>query len=618
MTQGIRTRLLLAFSWIGLFAVLAAGAAVYALLEVNRAMERITARRVPSALASLELSRQAERVVAAAPKLLTVNDSERYGAITGSIQQQVADMHASVAALSQAGIDASETEVLQHSVDLLGANLFSLDDVVASKIIAFERNRVQLNDLSKVHIAFQRFLTPQVALMEAKAQRLRNLQQEGSTDYAELAALAADIAERLPMQNILLDVSTIDDTLHQAAAEHKSANLAVLSFPLLRALKRLETAVLTLPENLREPLSELTGKLKPFVEGNRSVPELRRRELSIQANGVRLLQINTTLSGEFTRAMNQLVDAAKADIDLATKDAARVQQFSTNFLFAMVALILLSSVLIVVLYVDRSLLRRLRQISDSMRAIAAGNLSTPVPVTGRDEIGQMAAALEVFRHTAIEVEASNLREIESARSRLTDAIESISDGFALFDAQDRLVVANSRYLQMLGLDGSRSDYTFEMILDQTLSRKLLANLGDDAKAWREQRLARHRQPSGSDVLQLAEDNRWIRVNERRTEEGNTVGVYADITELKQRELELAHAMRAKDHTLAELTIVLEAIDYGVLLLDADLRIRVSNRKYRQIWNMPETFFARHPTLQEDMEYTRANGRYLARLHRCTL
>ena len=78
---------------------------------------------------------------------------------------------------------------------------------------------------------------------------------------------------------------------------------------------------------------------------------------------------------------------------------------------------------------------------------------------------------------------------------------------------------------------------------------------------------------------------------------------------KQRELELAEAVRAKDHTLAELTIVLEAIDYGVLLLDSDLRIRVSNRKYRQLWNIPETFFARHPTLQEDMEYTRANGLY---------
>ena len=166
------------------------------------------------------------------------------------------------------------------------------------------------------------------------------------------------------------------------------------------------------------------------------MPALRGQELAIEADGRRLLQINAVLSGEFTKAMNQLVDAAKADIDLATKNAAKVQELSTSFLIAMVVLILLSSVLIVVFYVDRSLLRRLRQISASMQAIASGNLSTPVPVTGRDEIGQMAAALEVFRHTAIDVEASNLREIESARSRLTDAIESISDGFALFDAHD--------------------------------------------------------------------------------------------------------------------------------------------------------------------------------------
>jgi hypothetical protein len=46
----------------------------------------------------------------------------------------------------------------------------------------------------------------------------------------------------------------------------------------------------------------------------------------------------------------------------------------------------------------------------------------------------MAEALIVFRDTAIEVERSNLREIEGARRRLVDAIESSSEGFAFYDA----------------------------------------------------------------------------------------------------------------------------------------------------------------------------------------
>jgi len=67
---GIRGRLLLAFGAISGLAVLATVAAVYAFLEVGLAVEHITESRVPAALSSLELSRQAERVTATAPAIL--------------------------------------------------------------------------------------------------------------------------------------------------------------------------------------------------------------------------------------------------------------------------------------------------------------------------------------------------------------------------------------------------------------------------------------------------------------------------------------------------------------------------------------------------------------------
>ena len=66
---GIRGRLLLAFFGISAFAVLATAVAVFAFLQVGQVVDRITEQRVPAALSSLELSRQAERVAAAAPGL---------------------------------------------------------------------------------------------------------------------------------------------------------------------------------------------------------------------------------------------------------------------------------------------------------------------------------------------------------------------------------------------------------------------------------------------------------------------------------------------------------------------------------------------------------------------
>jgi hypothetical protein len=70
---GVRGRLLLAFLTISGFAVVAAIAAMYAFSRAGDVLEQITQRRLPPVLASLELSRQAERIVAAAPALLAAS-----------------------------------------------------------------------------------------------------------------------------------------------------------------------------------------------------------------------------------------------------------------------------------------------------------------------------------------------------------------------------------------------------------------------------------------------------------------------------------------------------------------------------------------------------------------
>lgn len=207
------------------------------------------------------------------------------------------------------------------------------------------------------------------------------------------------------------------------------------------------------------------------------------------------------------------------------------------------------------LFVDKSIAARLAALSDSMLAIAGGNLKAPLPPAGRDEIGRMAEALQVFRDTAIEVEEKNLREIAEARQRLIDAIESITEGFALYDADDRLVLSNSQYGELLygGLSdliepGSR----FESVIRRAVAEGLVTDAEGRAEAWLEERLAQHRDPSGTHV-QRRSDGRWIQVSERRTTSGGTVAVYADITELKRREQEAEHANQTKSRFLANMS-----------------------------------------------------------------
>jgi PAS domain S-box-containing protein len=204
------------------------------------------------------------------------------------------------------------------------------------------------------------------------------------------------------------------------------------------------------------------------------------------------------------------------------------------------------------------------------------------------------------------------RKLESLQGQLTTALENVSDGFSLFDAEDRLVVCNDTYRNFVfpGLDDILvPGVSFETILRTAKERgHLKAVATPEHSSWIDDRLVRHRRPQGPFIEQWS-DGRWIQVSERKTEDGETVAVYTEVTELKHRQSQLAEANAEKDNVLRELGAVLDAIQYGVLFMDKDLRVRMNNQAYRDIWEMPEAFFENHPTIQETMEYGHESGLY---------
>ncbi len=161
-----------------------------------------------------------------------------------------------------------------------------------------------------------------------------------------------------------------------------------------------------------------------------------------------------------------------------------------------------------------------------------------------------------------DVTARNEAEIAFRQSeqRLTDAIESISEGFSLYDAEDRLIVCNRAYAALHQAAPARGA-RFEELIQAAAQRGLIVDASEDREAWLVERLARHRDP-GEPHLQRRADGRWIQVSERRTTEGGTVAVYTDITELKRAEAELreAHHQTERAHALVtEKNLALEAL-----------------------------------------------------------
>ena len=151
----------------------------------------------------------------------------------------------------------------------------------------------------------------------------------------------------------------------------------------------------------------------------------------------------------------------------------------------------------------RSITAPLRRLESSMNAITQGQLDVPIPKVGRDEIGAMTRALGMLRDSLIErdrLERERQRaegEARRAQVQLIEAIEAISEGFSLYDSEDKLVVCNSHYKELF--PGHRDTMVpgtpFERIVRTAIDRGLIEDAEHDAETWLAQRIERHRNPS---------------------------------------------------------------------------------------------------------------------------
>jgi nitrate/nitrite-specific signal transduction histidine kinase len=147
------------------------------------------------------------------------------------------------------------------------------------------------------------------------------------------------------------------------------------------------------------------------------------------ANGTRLLQQNTELSKQLTTTAQGLVTNASNDITEANEQALSNVRFSTWALVSAVVLSLISSALIVWLYLGRNVIARLTALSNRMLTLAGGDLNSPLPPRGPDEIGHMAESLAVFRDNAVALERL-LAEREQAAQRLEEVVRERTDELA--------------------------------------------------------------------------------------------------------------------------------------------------------------------------------------------
>ncbi|WP_299707360.1 PAS-domain containing protein [uncultured Tateyamaria sp.] len=186
----------------------------------------------------------------------------------------------------------------------------------------------------------------------------------------------------------------------------------------------------------------------------------------------------------------------------------------------------------------------------------------------RERTRDLERTLDLLQDSNARLEQANI-ETETARSNLAEAIETINEGFALFNEQDRLVLFNSRFCRDLQdvEPVLKEGLTFqEYVTSISNSRFLALPDGQTAEDWAQLRIERHREEHVVFNVSLIWD-RWLQASEHRTSRNGTVILQTDVTDIIRMERHERDKMRHQQARRLQAT--LDHLNQGVCIFDHD-------------------------------------------------
>ncbi|GBU18162.1 MULTISPECIES: EAL domain-containing protein [unclassified Methylobacterium] len=356
-----------------------------------------------------------------------------------------------------------------------------------------------------------------------------NYARAAAADFAEMQAavayraLARDDAE----------IARLDAVLDQLGAQ-VSEDLGV-------AVERSHTArSAAAAERVRTRLSEWQALRRP--ESAEAAPDWAALDRA---------------AGRVREELQTLVDQTAGDGFTYRQSVRRVvaYELQAGALAASLAVILSA---LVAWLLARRIIGPVAAASAAAERIAEGHLDDPIPQGGRDEMGALLRAMSAMRdniRTSMEQEVARRR---SAQALLGEALESLREGVVVLDANGAVILANARAATFLG--GTEAE----------------GGPGKPRKASRG--IEPSRVPTEDGEVRLP-DGSWLRISRTPTRAGGHVAILTDVTEFKEQN----ERFKAANVTL---DAALDNMSQGLCLYDADYRLRVVNRRYGEIYNLP--------------------------------
>ena len=407
--------------------------------RVGDVQSRVNESSVPEMAAAFGVAQQSGALVAAAPRLTAAATPGELARIAGGISRDRKAFEAQLKTLTEIEGDASISRSLHKRGEELMANIEAIEASMAQRFDLSGRRQARLKELTSLRARLVGNLVPLIDDQlfytvtgyrlpgRPAAPRRDHLSQREINRYRHLAELRSDATTGAQLLATALNIS--DASLLEPLRESFEATA--------RGIRRRLAQLGTPPSDKR--LAAPFARLVAMGSEPDGVFGLRARELGLARRQRDLLENNRRLAVELVAEAEGLVKTARASVQEATLASAEAILTGRNLLLLISAMSVIGALLLSWIYVGRFLSRRLGRLSDRMRRMAEGDLEAEVDIGGRDEVGEMAAALEVFRRHALEVQRLNL--VEKLADELKGKNEQLETALGdLEKAQDQIVM----------------------------------------------------------------------------------------------------------------------------------------------------------------------------------
>jgi signal transduction histidine kinase/CheY-like chemotaxis protein len=236
--------------------------------------------------------------------------------------------------------------------------------------------------------------------------------------------------------------------------------------------------------------------------------------------------------------------------------------------------------------IAEALMRRVEQATDdSGAAYAQFQRAALLEDQVRERTHDLGRALDLLNDSNARL-AEATRAAETARQNLSNAIETVQEGFALFDREDQLVMCNSRFAMHMpdvhaelqpGL--AFPDYVARV----SRSPHLALPEGEGPLEWAQGRMRRHKDRHVIFNVRIAGDH-WVQVSEHRTADGGTVILQTDVTDIIRSERH--ERGKLLDDQARVIRATLDHINQGVSIFDAEARLIGWNQRLGTLLSLP--------------------------------